>query len=63
MSVPIIEVSHVSKIFYLGPAGLTLREYFTSIIPFVSAKKRIERKHIWALNDISFNVERGECVG
>ncbi len=63
MSIPIIQVSHVSKKFYLGPAGLTLREYFTSMMPFVSAKERIERKHIWALNDISFDVAQGECVG
>ena len=63
MSVAIIEVSHVSKKFYLGPAGLTLREYFASIIPFSSTEGKIERKHIWALNDISFKVAKGECVG
>jgi len=63
MSVPIIEVSQVSKMYYLGPAGLTLREYFTSIIPFVAMKEKINRRHLWALNDISFNVRRGECVG
>ena len=40
MSVPIIQVSHVSKKFYLGPAGLTLREYFTSFIPFYFFKRK-----------------------
>ena len=63
MSVPIIEVSHLSKKFYMGPTGLTLREYFASIIPFVSSKEKIVPKYILALNDVSFNVAKGECVG
>ena len=63
MSTPIIQASHVSKMFYLGPAGLTLREYFSSIMPFSLANNRTDRKHIWALSDVSFNVGQGECVG
>ena len=63
MKVPIIEVSNVSKKFYLGPSGLTLREYFTSCIPFVSTKNKLERKHIWALKNVTFNIANGECVG
>jgi lipopolysaccharide transport system ATP-binding protein len=63
-----IRVEHLSKQYELGKAEeryLTLRDQFLevgkSLLNF--GKQKEEKRTIWALQDVSFDVNRGEAIG
>ncbi|MEW6736327.1 MAG: ABC transporter ATP-binding protein [Acidobacteriota bacterium] len=64
---PIIQVQNISKHFYIdtGLQSDTLKEALTKIIrsPIKSIFTKLEPKKVWSLQNISFNVMAGECVG
>ncbi len=69
MSRPIIEVDNLSKAYLIGQqkaAYLTLRDTLARLIrkPVrLATGERREREEIWALNEVSFEVNQGEVVG
>lgn len=67
---PIIKVENLSKQYRIGTAEATqynLREAVTEFLKSPIKRRKKERRPtseiIWALNDVSFNVEPGEVVG
>jgi lipopolysaccharide transport system ATP-binding protein len=71
MTKPIIEVKHISKRYRLGAFGTTtlkedFAQFFAKIrkkdVPLTPAETQ-KGKAIWALNDVSFNVQPGELIG
>jgi len=68
---PIIEINQLYKKYRIGvnQPYYTLRESLTDLIkkPFnlihTDTQNRLSREEFWALNDISFTVERGEVLG
>ena len=68
MSNVIIEVRSVSKRYSLGGIGAsTLKEEFQRLLGRLGAVCRlgggVDPVDYWALNEISFNVERGQILG
>src|SRR6516225_11692736 len=71
MTKPIIEVKHISKRYRLGAFGTTtLREDLEQFFAKIRRKDLLltpaetqKGKAIWALNDVSFNVQPGEVIG
>ena len=63
----VIEVQNVSKRYRIGPrlAHNSLRDSIASTLraPFTSRSNGKRPDFIWALNDVSFSVDRGEVVG
>src|SRR4051812_2861750 len=65
---PAIRVSNLSKLYHLGarsPGGYrTLRESLMDAVtaPF-RRRKEAARNDLWALKDVSFEINRGEVVG
>jgi len=58
MDKPIIEVKNVSKVFEIPHESRnTIKSYFLN--PF----KKIEKERFYALNDVSFSVNKGDFVG
>lgn len=56
-----IEVDGVSMRFNLGiEKGFSLKQWFVDVF---SGKKKPPQKEFWALNDVNFNVKKGEVVG
>jgi lipopolysaccharide transport system ATP-binding protein len=66
---PIVKVENLSKVYQIGTrtAGYaTLRESLTNALrtPLASLRRRIETtESVWALQDVSFTVNRGEVMG
>lgn len=63
---PSIKADGLSKRYRIGVAGpayRTLRETLVEALSFRRSKREEESKHIWALNDVSFQLEPGEVVG
>jgi ABC-type polysaccharide/polyol phosphate transport system ATPase subunit len=65
-----IEVSQIAKRFYLSQTRgvapyLSLREVIAERATAALRRdnRAAERKEFWALDDVSFNVQEGECVG
>ena len=71
MTKPIIEVKHISKQYRLGAFGTTtlredLQQFFAKIRRkdvLLTPAETQQGKAIWALNDVSFNVQPGELIG
>lgn len=67
MSKPIIEINGISKKYELGERFSygNLREEFVDNIKgiFSGKKEKKEENILWALNDVSFDVNEGEVVG
>lgn len=66
MSKPIIEIEHISKRYRLGAQKeryLSLRDEIVNWVSPSIRRKRALNNMFWALNDVSFSVERGEAVG
>ena len=65
MSNPIISVNHISKQYRLGNIGAsTLAADFNRLLGNVFAQKKSKNNDlIWALKDISFEVNQGEVLG
>ena len=64
---PIIQIEALGKRYRLGQrqaAYKTLRESLRDLVrtPF-QRRRREEQQHIWAVRDVSFDVQRGEVVG
>ena len=62
MSQPSVEVSHVSKQFARLDRCDSLRDLVVTGL-FRRASKKDTRDRFWALDDISFDVRPGECLG
>src|ERR1051326_8167422 len=63
---PSIKADGLSKRYRIGVAGpayRTLRETVVEALSFRRSKREEESKQIWALNDVSFQLEPGEVVG
>ena len=60
----IIEVENISKKYYLraSPRKNTLRDLVLGTFDFLKPQNK-KRKTLWALKDVSFDVEAGETVG
>ena len=71
MVVPVIEVSDLSKRYYLGQTGAWggYKRFSESLVNLVthpirtSREGRKEKDSFWALQDVSFNVSEGEVIG
>jgi ABC-type polysaccharide/polyol phosphate transport system ATPase subunit len=60
MSRPAIQTHSVSKRYTIGERGyLTLRDSLAAL----ARRRRADRNEIWALRDVSFEIDEGEVVG
>jgi lipopolysaccharide transport system ATP-binding protein len=61
----VIEFEHVSKAYRLGASRTSLRETITQVPRklFSHNGARTDDQLLWALDDVSFRVERGEALG
>jgi ABC-type polysaccharide/polyol phosphate transport system ATPase subunit len=61
----VIEFEHVSKAYYLGASRTSLREAIARIPRKLFSRNgaQIDDQLLWALDDVSFRVERGEVLG
>ncbi len=65
---PIIRVRDLSKLYYLGAASApysTLREAVMDLarLPLRYLRRAPEPQALWALKDVSFEIEAGDVVG
>lgn len=67
MSYPVLQVSHLSKRYRLGEfSGDTqLREVISGAIAKLVKRERddVQKQDLWALQDVSFEVRKGEVLG
>lgn len=66
MSKPIIEIDSISKCYQLGAHRekyFSLRDEIAGWLSPQKRKDRAKKGKFWALDDVSFSVERGEAVG
>jgi lipopolysaccharide transport system ATP-binding protein len=60
-----VRVDRISKLFRIGAMRdpRTLREMLTDAVSRRSQRPRDEKRDLWALRDVSFDVRRGEAIG
>ena len=71
MNMPIIEVKNLSKHYFIGHKGAfgSYRRLSEIIVDYVRHPvesirgARSKKEEIWALKDVSFNVDKGEVIG
>jgi lipopolysaccharide transport system ATP-binding protein len=61
----IIRIDKLSKQYRIGRANrnTTLRESLISLMSLASLRNKLREETIWALQDVTFTIERGETVG
>ncbi len=64
MADPVVSFSHVSKRFRLGETHDSLRDLIASAgSRLIGRRRKNSRSTFWALDDVSFDVQRGEALG
>jgi lipopolysaccharide transport system ATP-binding protein len=65
MSYPVLQVSGLSKRYRLGEysSDTQIREVITRTFSKLAGRKREPVQEVWALRDISFEVQQGEVLG
>jgi len=65
MSYPVIQISNLSKCYRLGEysSDTQLREAIMSAMAKLFRRKREEIQTVWAVRDVSFQVQQGEVLG
>lgn len=67
MSEPVIEFSGVSKKFAKGERHATLRDFIPAMIGKLLGRKKdenlLESDEFWAVNNVSFQLEKGQALG
>lgn len=61
----VIEFEHISKAYQLGTGRTSLREAIPQLTRRLFSRNgaRTDNQQLWALKDVSFQVERGEILG
>ena len=65
MRKPIIEVKNLSKKYTLGERQpyYSFRDTISGILQTPFRKEKLEKDEFWALNNVSFNINKGDVVG
>lgn len=65
MSYPVLQVSRLSKRYRLGEysSDTMLREVIMGAISKITRREAKQEQIVWALNDVSFEVQAGEVLG
>jgi lipopolysaccharide transport system ATP-binding protein len=67
MSDVVVRVENLTKRYRLGqhtPGATMLREVFADGLAKLTGRKRAEQpEHVWAVQDVSFEIKRGEVLG
>lgn len=65
MSYPVLQISNLSKRYRLGEysSDTQIREVIMSAFSRLGRRKREQAQEVWALRDVSFQVEQGEVLG
>ncbi len=61
MNEPVIELQHVSKRFVFTPDKP--QSVLESFVSFFSRRRRSHTQAVWAVRDVSFAVQPGQCLG
>ncbi len=60
---PVIEFQDVSKCYRIGSGGRTLRDAISTISRRILGQPYTSAPELWALKDVSFDVEPGQSIG
>lgn len=65
MSYPVLQISNLSKRYRLGEysSDTQIREVIMSAFSRLGRRKREQAQEVWALRDVSFQVQQGEVLG